>query len=95
MLVGLPGDSIGHCGPSVVCLTFLSPPGASSTSVLIFFPAGSLLTDALPTDVPRNADLVALGLNDLNSQFSSIDARVSVRQLRFFNEDEESGNEEP
>jgi hypothetical protein len=93
VLVGLPGDGIGHCGLSVVCLQFTSPPGASSTAVLISFPAGSLTTDALPTDIPRNADLL-LELNDGGSQFSSSDTKVSVKHLKSFRDDEEDGEED-
>jgi len=94
-LVGLPGDGIGHCGPTVVCLFFTSPPGASSVSVDIVFPAGSLLTDALPTDAPRRADSLIVGLNDLDSQFSASDVRISVRPVSFVSTVEESGGEEP
>lgn len=80
VLVGLPGDGVGHCGPSVVCLNFISPPGGSSELLTIFFPAGSVTTDALPTFVPRNAELL-LELNDGRSQFSSADTKVFVRRL--------------
>src|SRR5262245_7110451 len=94
VLVGLPGDGVGHCGPSIVCLNFISPPGASSELVTFSFPAGSLTTDALPTAVPRNADLLLLELNDGRSQFSSVDTKVSVKRLRFFRDDERDDEED-
>jgi hypothetical protein len=87
--VGLPGNGIGNCGPTIVCLLFASPPGASSESVTLSFPAGSLTTDALPTTVPRKADFI-LELNDGNSQFSSIDTEVSVKRWKSFRDDEEA-----
>ena len=83
VLVGLPDDCIGYCGPQIVCLNFTSPPGASSISVMLTFPSGSLTTDALPTDVPRNADLL-LELNNGGSQFSSSHTKVSVKRLKSF-----------
>ena len=94
VIVGLPGDGIGNCGPTVVCLNFTSPPGASSILVTLTFPSGSLTTDALPTHVPRNAELL-LELNDGGSQFSSSDTKVSVKRLKSFRDDEEDDKEDP
>jgi hypothetical protein len=84
--VGLPGDAVGHCGPTVVCLNFIAPPGASEELVTIFFRIGSVKTDALPTSLPRSAVSLLVELNDGRSQFSATD--VSIKRLRSIEDDE-------
>jgi len=72
VIVGLPGNGIGSCGP-VDCLTFLLgsnifPPIDPSNFDLSFeYPAGSLLSDALPTAVPATGEAL---LRSTPRQFS-------------------------
>jgi hypothetical protein len=82
VIVGLAADGIGACGLTVNCLAFLLgsnvfPPTDPSNFDLTFdYPAGSLLSDALPATVPVTGE--AILRNDLQQFFLGLDASASI-----------------
>jgi hypothetical protein len=82
VIVGLAADGIGACGLTVNCLAFLLgstvfPPTDPSNFDLTFdYPAGSLLSDALPAAVPVTGE--AILRSDLRQFFLGLDASASI-----------------